>query len=203
MVALSPSPQSQPPAQGECIKKESGPSSLSETLEFHLNLYPFTVLCNIIVFNKSWISQKSVIPKNMSDKKKRYPLDCVTLPPVSRPTGCFSHSVLFNIIYQEFLKVNVALNTQEPGQLARQTFFFFLHWHPGNEKQKALMGALKLSKESIWKYVLYLVNLHTVCIVVHWLTALKEDPVAQIGRLIICFMPQFWVDVSIPVFECW
>jgi len=28
------------------------------------------------------------------------------------PTGYFSYSKLFNIIYQEFLKVNTALNTQ-------------------------------------------------------------------------------------------
>jgi len=49
MAALSPSPQSQQPAQRECIKKRRAvPLTLSETLEFHLNLYPFMVLCHVI-----------------------------------------------------------------------------------------------------------------------------------------------------------
>merc|ERR1711962_287600 len=59
MVALSPSPQCQQLAQAECIKKESSPSSLSETLEFDPNLYPFMVLSNII----KRVQQELNIPK--------------------------------------------------------------------------------------------------------------------------------------------
>lgn len=46
MVVLSPSPQSHKVLPGDTFKKESRPSSPSETLEFDLNLYPFMVLCN-------------------------------------------------------------------------------------------------------------------------------------------------------------
>merc|ERR1712002_75367 len=66
MVALSPSQQSQKLTHAECIKKESSPSSLSETLD--LNLYPFTVLCIIIKHVQPELkSEKSVIPKVISD----------------------------------------------------------------------------------------------------------------------------------------
>jgi len=63
----------------------------------------------------------------------------------------------------------MALNTQGPDQLANNVCFLSVPDIQEREKEetKALTGVLKLSKESIWKYGLYLVNLYTVCIVVH------------------------------------
>lgn len=56
----------------------------------------------------------------------------------------------------EFLKVNMADNTQGPSQWARQKLFsFFLHWHPRyTRKKRGLDKVLKLSNVNSW-YVLY------------------------------------------------